>query len=511
MKRSLPWVVITIFLVYVAVAIVRPVPSAGGFDVKRFGRLPVLINGRVQPIDSAARIALLQIRGTVTVPEDGGRAWRVLKPPVRIGATEWLIEALTRPDAADSRRIFRLDDAAVRSTAFQGTATVGVARYYSFKDLHPRIKEIGDEVARVSKVKPADHTATDREWLKLRQALVLYERLKNTLQPNSFLQAEAGGKPVAYDFGAELARYESDMRAAITARREGKTEALDKPTEERVVSFVRPYAAVSRAALLSLVPPSDPQRGRDRWMNTGTALVGSSRTGTFPAPLSFFARMSAAFAQGKADEFSRQLASYEKWLAARGFTSEVRRAATESFYNDFQPLVRALAIYLVALLLAVASMIGRSTTLYRCSAMVLLLAIGLHLTGILFDMMLQGTLPVTNVYSAILCAGGIGVLASAGLERKCRNGVGLIAAAMFGLGALVGAHGIAPGGASGLAAEALDAGFWLAAFVTLLALWFGMRSPRAPVRSSVRARSGKAVRGSLDVVLSAVSTSRTRD
>jgi hypothetical protein len=137
--------------------------------------------------------------------------------------------------------------------------------------------------------------------------------------------------------------------------------------------------------------------------------------------------------------------------------------------------------------------------------MVLGLASGLHLTGILFDMMLQGTLPVTNVYSAILCAGGIGVLASAGLERRYRNGIGLIAAAMFGLGALVGAHGIAPGGVRGLAAEALDARFWLAAFVTLLALGFGMRTPRASVRSSVRVRSRKAVAGSLDVALSAVS------
>lgn len=479
MKRGLPWVVITIFLVYVAVAIFRPaIPSAARFDVDRFGRVPVLLNGRVQPIDSAARLALLQIRGTVTVPEDRSRSWRVWKPTTSLGATEWLLEALTKPDAADTRRIFRINDVAVSAAALEAPATRLAHTYYSFKDLRPRIKEIGEHVARAWKVKPADRTASDRGWLKLRDDLVLYERLKNTLQPNSFLQNEAAGKPIDYDFGARLASYEADLRAAITARRDGTEESLDKGMEERVGSFVRPYVGVSRAALVSLVPPSDPEHGRDRWMNTGAALVGSSLRGTFPAPLSFFARMSAAYANGKSDEFNRQLVNYEKWLAARGLTTEVRRAGTEFFYNAFQPFVRALALYLMVLLLGVAATIGRSTTLYRCSAMLLVLAAALHLTGILFDMMLQGTLPVTNVYSAILSAGAMGVLLSAALERKYRNGIGLVAAASVGLSTLVGAHGIAPGGVSALAAEVLDASFWVAVVVTLLTLGFGLRPGR---------------------------------
>jgi hypothetical protein len=497
MKRWLPWVIIAIFLVYAAFAIVRPIPSAGGFEAGGFGRLPVWLNGRVQPIDSAARLALLQIRGTVTVPEDGAGSWQVRKQTGGLSATEWLLETLTRPDAADTRRIFRISDAAVRATALEAQPANPAPTYYSFKDLHPRVKEIGEQVARVSKVKPANQTASDREWLKLRNALVLYERLKNTLQPNSFLQDEARGKPIGYDFGVRLASYEADLRAASAAKREEKTQAVDKSTEERVGAFVRPYVAVARTALLSLVPPSDPDRGRDRWMSTGAALVGSTRTGTLPTPVSFFARMSAAYAQGNAGEFNRQLASYEKWLAARGLTPEVSRARTESFYNYFQPFVRALAIYLVVFLLGVASMIGRSTTLYRCSAMLLVLAAALHMTGILFDMMLQGTLPITNVYSAIICAGVSGVLLNAGLERKYRNGIGLISAAIVGLGTLAGAHGIAPGGAHALATEVFDPGFWLAAVVTLLTLGLGLRPPRSSVRWSVRARDSKAVPGSV--------------
>jgi hypothetical protein len=480
MKRSLPWVVITIFVVYVAGAIVRPIPSAGGFDAEGFGRLPILVNGRVQPVDSAARLALLQIRGTVTVPEHGGSAWQWWKPAATLSATEWVLETLTKPSAADSRRIFRINEAAIRAVAVKAPATGRAATYYSLTDLQPRVKEIGDQVARAFKVKPADRTSTDRAWLKLRNDLVLYERLKNTLQPNSFLQGERAGKPIDYDFAAQLASYESDLVAANAARRAGKKEVFDKTTEERVVAFVRPYVGVSRAALLSLIPPSDPEHGRDRWLNAGAALTGSSRTGTYPAPLSFFARMSTAYANGKAGDFNHQLANYEKWLAARGLQTEVRRAGTEFFYNRFQPFVRAIAIYLVVLLLGGASMIRRSRMLYRCSAMLLVLAGALHAIGILFDMMLQGTLPVTNFYSGVIVAGALAVLLGAMIERVYSNGIGLGAAAVAGLGTIVAAHSVAPGGAMALASAVLDTPFWIATIVTVIALCLVPHVPGFP-------------------------------
>jgi hypothetical protein len=466
--------VVTIFLVYVAIAIVGPIPITRGFDTGAFGRLPVSINGRIQPIDSAARLALLQIRGTATVPESGTEVWQIWKRSVSLSATEWLLEALTRPDIADAREIFRISDDGVRNVAVETRPADHPRVYYSLKDLQPRVKDIGERVARASKVKAADRTVSDREWLKLRDAIVVYERLKNSLQPNSFLQGDTPGQRIDYDFGAKLATYEGDLRTAIASRRNGNKDALDKPTEERVVAFVRPYGGVARAALVSFVPPMDPDRGRDRWLNAGTAVVSSSRTGTFPASMSFLARMSTAYAHGNADEFNRQLAGYARWLAARGLTLEVRRAGTESFYNRFQPLARALSVYLVVFVLGVTSMIRRSVTLYRCSAMLLVLAAGLHGTGVMFDMMLQGTLPVTNLYSATICAGGILVLLCAALERRYRNGIGLIAAAILGPAALAGAHGIAPGGAGAMATEAFGMPFWLALATTLLALRLGL-------------------------------------
>ena len=475
MKRSLPWIIVTIFIVYVSASILWPASSARRFDLERFGRLPIALNGRVQPIDSAARRALLQIRGTVTVPEDvDGRWGQWWKSPVGVSATEWLLDVLARPDVADTRNIFRVDDAAVRRVAL--AAPTG-ARYASFKDLQPRVKEIGEEVARAWKVKATDRAPSDRAWLKLRDDLVLYERLKNTLQPNSFLQGRAAGTPVVYDFGEQLATYTEALRTAITARRAGKQEVLDKPTEETVLSFVRPYVAVSRTALLSLVPAPG-ERGDGRWTNAGTALVVSSRTGTFPAALSFLARMGGAYANGRVDDFNRELSNYEKWLATVGLTAERRKARTESFYNRFQPLVKAIAIYVVALGIGVVAIRRRSASMYRSSAALFAFAAALHATGILFDMMLQGTLPVTNVYSAIVCGGFISVLVGGLLEARLRNGLAASAAAVFGVCALTAAHAMTPGGTRALAGAVFDRTFVIAAIAAVATLAVQSLGPR---------------------------------
>jgi len=48
----------------------------GEFHVREFGRLPVLLNGRVQPFDSVARNSLLQIRSTGDLPLEQVPSWK---------------------------------------------------------------------------------------------------------------------------------------------------------------------------------------------------------------------------------------------------------------------------------------------------------------------------------------------------------------------------------------------------------------------------------------------------
>jgi hypothetical protein len=479
-----PSIVFGTFLAYlVASAVHPPLRSREGFNLTELGRLPVAMNGRVQPIDSVARMGLLQIRGTTTVPLDDMRPWQVRTRT--LGATEWLLEVLTKPDTADTRRIFPVTDATLVAKLQLKTAGSGTM-YSAFTELEPKVEEIVRQAQRIGKLKPADRAGWEREVLKLRSTLVIYERLKNSLQPNSFLQHEANGKPIVYDFAALLSQYRVDLRAGVKtaiAREHGSQEQLEKSTEDRMRTFAQPFKGVARAGSLAVIPPANPSRSNDHWHNIGAILVDSARSGQLALPVAYFAAISSASSQGKADIFNQEVTKYREWLTANGLAPEVSKARYEFFYNVLQPFVRAVAVYVAGLLMLCASWWKRSAALYRSAVLLIGLAAVLHTVGLAFDMMLSGHPPVTNRYSLIIFAGwGIAWLAFVAAQVR-RNSMGMAAAALSGVIALIVAHSLAPGGLLALMHAVFDLTFLAAALVAALIVW----------RTGSDARTGRVV------------------
>src|SRR5205085_10515033 len=72
LSKIIPWLFLALFASEI-IAVMLP-KKDGEFHVREFGRLPVLLNGRIQPFDSVARNALLQIRSTASVPLEGNGA-----------------------------------------------------------------------------------------------------------------------------------------------------------------------------------------------------------------------------------------------------------------------------------------------------------------------------------------------------------------------------------------------------------------------------------------------------
>ena len=73
--------------------------------LREFARLPVLLNGRIQPFDSVARNSLLQIRSTSDVPLEEVPSWKFWHHPKKLKATAWLLEVMFKPEVADTRPI----------------------------------------------------------------------------------------------------------------------------------------------------------------------------------------------------------------------------------------------------------------------------------------------------------------------------------------------------------------------------------------------------------------------
>jgi hypothetical protein len=248
-------------------------------------------------------------------------------------------------------------------------------------------------------------------------------------------------------------------------------------------AFAQPFKGVARAGSLAVIPPANPSRSNDHWHNIGAILVDSARSGQLALPVAYFAAISSASSQGKADIFNQEVTKYREWLTANGLAPEVSKARYEFFYNVLQPFVRAVAVYVAGLLMLCASWWKRSAALYRSAVLLIGLAAVLHTVGLAFDMMLSGHPPVTNRYSLIIFAGwGIAWLAFVAAQVR-RNSMGMAAAALSGVIALIVAHSLAPGGLLALMHAVFDLTFLAAALVAALIVW----------RTGSDARTGRVV------------------
>ena len=174
------WALILLFLVEIATAIFVK-RADKGFAVSAFARLPLVFNGRVQPMDSLARNSLLQIRGITEVPLEGNGAdgawgtWDELrakggdlaerkwfqfsKHPKKLKPADWLLEVLGNPERADDRYIFVINHPDLRSLLkLEGGLEKSGLHFYRFNDIKDRTNELRAEVQRAAKIDALERT-----------------------------------------------------------------------------------------------------------------------------------------------------------------------------------------------------------------------------------------------------------------------------------------------------------------------------------------------------------------
>jgi ABC-type transport system involved in cytochrome c biogenesis permease subunit len=456
------------------VAVLLP-KKDGELHVREFGRLPVLMNGRVQPFDSVARNTLLQIRSTGDVPLEEVPSWKFWHHPKKLKSTEWLLEVLFKPEVADTRPIFLIhhpDLLAQLNLADKGVEKSGL-RYYTFEQLKPVYDEILKQGKQAQEVDEKLRTAFQKQAVKLQYAVFLYEMMKVTARP-----------PGWDNFGQELAAFEQSIPAgveAVRAREAGKSfdkEALDHfwPIVSQLFTLAQDRNGGRMYPLI--IPPASQQK-HDEWVNMGQALLDAVRSREVPPAAKYFATMASAYPDGQSAQFNEAVAGYQQWLQENSFAREVEKGRQEFFYNDTKAFLHAMIIYLCAFVLAAISLLTFATfpcfseSLRRSAFYLILLAGVVHTFGLIFRMYLEGRPPVTNLYSSAIFIGWGAMVLGLVLERVYRLGLGNAVAAFAGFVTLVIAHNLALGGDTmEMMRAVLDTNFWLATHVVTVTLGY---------------------------------------
>lgn len=389
-----------------------------GFDVQGFASLPVLEGGRVKPLDSLARNSLLVIRSQQSFRYNDRT----------VGADEWLLNALFRPEIADNQPIFVINDPDVLSLiGLRQTSD----RYFSFKAMQPYLPEIEKQAAAAHAIDAKQRSRFQSAVANLFERLFLYHKLQNTLQLRD-------GKPLT----AELAD-------------RAKPESLAR--QQRL-------AELGHFRIL-------PGRAAGSWRNVGEALHDLATSAPGPG-LVALAHLGEAYASQEPEKFNAAVAQWRALVAGQR-PEDATQARSELTFNHAQPFYTGMVIYVLALLTLFASWLGRREVLQASAFALLLVGSGVHTAGLVSRVILQGRPPVTNLYSSAVFVGWAAVILGVVLERLYRKGFGTAVAAASGFASLIVAHHLAADGDTmEMMRAVLDSNFWLATHVVTITIGY---------------------------------------
>jgi ABC-type transport system involved in cytochrome c biogenesis permease subunit len=452
MKRFLPWIILVIVVGSIAANWLPTQPAKDEFDFAKFGKIPVLVGGRVKPLDTVARNSLLIIHGKQELPLEGGK---------RLSAMQWLTDVLFNAPVADQYPVFVVQNAEVLGLFGWEQSD---RKYFSFAEFAPFLKQIDEQGAQSDKLEAVRRSAYQSAILNLRNGLALYQRLKNSIQPED-----------AQHFAAELEAFMNRIPAAAKAARDLEMgESFDKAKLNGVAELVQRYERLSEMAYVLAVPPlslpgsTPPAKTTGNWQSVGDSLLHSIGAGEIHPVVVEYAIVGDAYRANDRTLFNEHLDRMTNWFAKEQ-PNATKRSSFEFLFNRLEPFTQSMTLYVLAFLLACASWLGWSQALRRSAFYLLLLALAIHSFGLFSRMYLQERPPVTNLYSSAIFIGWGAVIVALILERIFRDGIGAACAGAIGFVTLIIAHHLAGSGDTLEMLQAvLDTNIWLATHVVAI-------------------------------------------
>ncbi|HWM25310.1 MAG TPA: cytochrome c biogenesis protein CcsA [Chthoniobacterales bacterium] len=443
MKRRLPILVVLLAAAFIARAWMPQKSPAGAADLSSLGQVSVLVGGRVKPLDTVARNSLLIIHGKQELRLADGK---------RISAMQWLTDVIFNAGAVDEQPAFVIHHPEV--LGLFGWEQ-GARKNFSYQELMPFLRQIEEQGSQAEKLQSAERSSYQSAILNLRNALILYQKLKHSIQPEG-----------AQNFIGELERFLAAVpEGGKAARQREAGEPFDQAKLEAVAEAVRRYEEMSGMAYVLAVPS---RSDSNQWHSIGDSLLQSIGAGEIHPVVRLYAQIGDACRSGASTQLNEHVTALRTWMEKEK-PRAASRSSFEFLFNHLQPFSQSMTLYVLAFLLACGSWLAWSETLRRSAFWLLLLGLAIHTFGIIARMYLQERPPVTNLYSSAVFIGWGTVVVALILERTFRDGIGAACAGAVGFGTLIIAHHLAGSGDTLEMLQAvLDTNIWLATHVVAI-------------------------------------------
>ena len=427
----------------------RPQKNPAAFDVLGFGRLPVLANGRIKPLDTIARSALLQFQSKQRVVTPDGRT------PVPI---EWLLDVFYRPNLADTYQTFEIVNPDMLALFDLKTEAGRDGKRFAFHQISGKIPELERQAKLADAVEHALRTPFQRAVLQLYGNLLHYQRLRHAVV-----------MPGRDDFLGELLQFQDRLPAGVAAVRAKQAgQPHDGDALKAMTDMGEMFVVMAESSNVLAIPPEAGEDQTSGWKSTGAALLDTFRTGRVNSSALAYAGFAHAWRNDQPEQFNKLVELFHADLAKR-LAPQLKKAAAEARFNAAQPFYTSMSLYALAFFVAVFSWLVWPRELARAAFWLIAVAWVVATAGIAMRMWLEGRPPVTNLYSSALFVGWGAVALCLVLEFFFKNAVASVAAGVVGFATLLIAHHLSLSGDTlEMMRAVLDSNFWLATHVVVV-------------------------------------------
>jgi ABC-type transport system involved in cytochrome c biogenesis permease subunit len=457
---------------------VPPKAEPDSLDLVEFGKLPVVYQGRVKPIDTLARNSLRILSERETFYDKNDEK----QPAIR-----WLLDVMARPDLAFNHRVFR-----IRNHELLGSLNLEPRKgyWYSAGEIFAEIEELQKQAKLAREVEDmSELDRYQRAVLELEKKVgvvdLLYQsfelprlrpnHLREDLRAMMLRQQELDRRhpPLAIPPVDEEGQWQCYTIAWTKDVLGASLGAGDpNPATDAVSQILAAYARIEP------LPDEEAESGESAGTSPAVpsdedADGSSSVTLDEDVPLPDREELKAANQEAIAD-FNREVGKYRRYLKAQG-PADLNLAKTnfEAYFNHFHPFFYASWVYLVAFVLALLGWLGWMRPLNRAAFWLIALTLLVHSLALVARVYISGRPPVTNLYSSAVFIGWGCVVMGMFYEPVFRNGIGNIVAAISGFLTLQIAFRLAGDGDTFVVLQAvLDTQFWLATHVVLITLGY---------------------------------------
>jgi ABC-type transport system involved in cytochrome c biogenesis permease subunit len=405
--------------------------------VASFSRIPVLSEGRVKPLQTVAYYTLLELLGHTSFTH------KIEGQKIKLSASEWLMDAIFRPEYSKDYPIFLVDDTAAVSAV--GASTYGKKKRdrFSYNQLlagRVQIARKASEYARKQAAKePLD--ALEEQILVLGRKINDYEFLVSAFgaaQPSRLINPDA--LPPAMSQLAKsldlsgLLKVTPKFPISQIEQMLGRDPATMSDDERQVlVAMQLIYFFSKTGTALTLFPPQD--RARPEWVSLGELLemaIGKDakdRTWEMER-LSLLEKVAASTSDLKA--FSQNVEALRKLIQGDAtFRNEGKRIETEIQLYDGKYLDNAKVWFIVAFFFVVLMWLGPMSMPGKISTILAIwsgiFGLASLVTGMILRSQIRGWAPITNLYETFLFISAGSFLFGLVFERSNRQRIALSA------------------------------------------------------------------------------------